>query len=217
MLNFIEKMFEHYIICRYNLTLFSDNVYKVKDPDGWMQRRRNYFNWLVVSLGAQTCKDFKFVVLMDKNTPEKYLNELKSDMSCLDNYEIFFGNPQKWVASKEFKTDWIITSRIDCDDYYFETFVEEIQKAFRKEEEVLDVRGVQYDSIGDEFYTSGRAVPNSPFISLVETTEDIKTIFCKPHTNMRDLFPARFVGEKELYVQVIHGENISNKIRGNLL
>jgi len=29
-------MFKHYLLLRYNLTLFSTNVYNVADPDRWM-------------------------------------------------------------------------------------------------------------------------------------------------------------------------------------
>lgn len=205
----------HYIICRYNLTLFTNNVYKIKDPNGWMERRRYYFDWLIMSLGVQTCKNFHFVLLMDRNTPSEYVRDLDNAIShATGDYEIFFGNPQKWLESKEIKSDWLITSRIDCDDYYNERFVETIQSEFKAKTELLDVHGLQYDMVNEEFYTSGRIGPNSPFISLVEPTQGAKTVFEKQHTYMPQKYPARFVGSEPLYIQVIHEENISNKIIG---
>lgn len=210
--------FSHYIICRYNLTLFSSNVYKVKDPHGWMERRRYYFDWLVMSLGVQTCKNFHFVLLMDAKTPSEYVQDLDESISrATPDYEIFFGNPKKWLAQKEIKSDWLITSRIDCDDYYNEGFVEAIQSEFKAKTEVLDVYGLQYDEKTEDFYTSGRIGPNSPFISLVEPTQGAVTVFEKQHTYMPQKYNARFVGGQPLYIQVIHDENISNKIIGQKL
>lgn len=210
--------FSHYILCRYNLTLFSENVYGILDPAGWMERRRYYFDWLIMSLGVQTCKNFHFVLFMDEKTPKEYIIELEESISkAVETYEIYLGHWNDWIAETDFKSDWIITSRIDCDDYYNENFVKIIQDNFKGKQEILDVYGVQYDQINDELYTSGRERPNSPFISLVERNKDVKTVFYKPHTYMGDEFPARFVGSEPLYTQVIHDENISNKIIGKKL
>ena len=207
--------FTHYIFCRYNLTLFSDNVYGIEDPMEWMERRRHYFAWLLMSLGVQTCQNFHFVLFVDANTPSDFIEELDDAINKnVEDYQIFEGNHEDWIKQHKTKSDWVITSRIDCDDYYNEDFVKVIQDNFKEESEILDVKGLQYDSNGDDFYTSGRSNPNSPFITLIESNKDIKTVYEIQHTFMPTKYKSRFAGDAPLYVQVIHDENISNKIMG---
>ena len=211
--------FEHYILCRYNTNLFSDNVYKVKNPTKWMIDRKSLFKWLLISLEAQTSDNFTFIVYLDSNTPEPLVNDVESMLinNLSVKWEISFKHPIEDMRRRKKKSPWIITSRIDNDDYYSPDFVATIQDNFSNTTEVIDVYGIQYDKEGDSFYTSGRSKPNSPFVSLIEPSSVCNTVFIKTHTVMNQLYPARFVPDyyEPLYTQVIHGDNVSNKIIGD--
>jgi hypothetical protein len=165
------KKFEHLILCRYNCGLYSSNVYKVSNPDEWMINRISKFTNLLLSLKNQTCQDYKFYIFIGEKTPEYHvktiLNKVKEYLDD-SKYEITTGHPIRYIQNLNIISEYVITSRIDNDDEYFPNFVKSIQECFSEKEEILDVIGIQIDTINSKKYTSGRVIPNSPFISLVE-------------------------------------------------
>lgn len=212
------KKFDHLILCRYNCGLYSSNVYKVSNPDEWMIDRINKFTNLLTSLKNQTCQDYKLYIFIDEKTSEYHvediLNKTKEHLGD-SKYEITTRHPIKHIQGLNINSEYVITSRIDNDDEYYPNFVKSIHECFNEEEEILDVIGIQIESISSKKYTSGRTIPNSPFISLVEKNEDIKTVFYKQHSHMPKFFKNRFVDNKEpLYIQNIHDNNLMNKIVG---
>lgn len=206
-------MFNHFLLCRYNLGLYSSNPYNVKDKDGWMCERLPMFKRLLDSLEAQTNKDFILVFSIDAFTPVEFQKELAE---LLNTYSFkWLGctvQPREFMLTLNIEREWMITSRIDNDDEYKPTFIETIQNAFREKRELLDVQGLQFD--GKDYYTSGRRTPNSPFISLVEPSSERKTAQYRAHTSMNKFAPSRFVGTEPLYIQHIHNSNVMNKIKG---
>lgn len=69
--------FEHYIITRFNLPVFSMKVNKAVTStacsDEYLSDRFPIFeNYCLHSIKNQTCQDFKWLVLFDNNTPDKY-------------------------------------------------------------------------------------------------------------------------------------------------
>jgi glycosyltransferase involved in cell wall biosynthesis len=184
-----------------------------------MNDRANKFKKLLKSLKNQTCKNFKLIIFVDSKTPNNILQELENLTKIYLNSEDFSiseENPIEKIKNTKFESEFIITSRIDNDDEYFEKFVETIQNSFREKVELIDTIGIQYDNLNNKKYTSGRTRPNSPFISLIERTNcEVKTVFYKQHTKMLNYFESRFVDIKEpLYKQNIHDNNITNKIIG---
>jgi hypothetical protein len=121
-------------------------------------------------------------------------------------------DPREAIPTQQAGIDWLITTRIDNDDEYRPEFIEEIQNSFSEKTEVLDVFGVQKK--GEQFYTSGRPTPNSPFISLVEKWDNPKTALHRPHSIMNGEYPARWASTKPLYIQHIHDSNAANKVIG---
>lgn len=213
------KKFEHLILCRYNCGLYSSNIYKVKNPNDWMDNRIVKFINLLKSLKNQVCKNYKLYIFIDEKTPEYQIDILLNKINDFleeSKFEITTGHPIKYIQDLDLDSEYIITSRIDNDDEYTPNFIKSIQDCFNEEEEVLDVIGIQLDVINSKKYTSGRSIPNSPFVSLVEKNiKPIKTVFCKQHSHMPKFFKNRFVDNKEpLYIQNIHDNNIMNKIVG---
>jgi hypothetical protein len=173
---------------------------------------------LLNSLEIQTCLNFKFLIFIDKNTPNNLKKRLKDFIPNYLNkveWEIIETPFNSYLKNIKIHTEYLITSRIDNDDEYLPTFVKTIQDSFNYCEEVIDVIGIQYDTIRNKFYTSGRLFPNSPFISLIEKSVDIKSIYYCPHTNMCKHFKCRFSNSNEInYIQNIYNDNIMNKIIG---
>lgn len=218
-------MFRHYILCRYNTSLYSGNKHHIIDPEVWMVARLPLFERLLRSLATQTNIDYCLLVALDPLTPIQHrdLIEASLDKSGVparivvsSGRRVGYRSPlQDWLRDREPEAEYLITSRIDNDDEYLPTFVQTIQDEFSPGVEVLDVPGVQCD--GHAYYTSERVAPNSPFLSLVEPWNDVKTAVFDQHPKMSQLFSARFVGSGYLYVQHVHESNLLNKIRGKKL
>ena len=208
-------IFKHYILTRYNLYLYQQNPYNVEDKDFWMATRVPMFKRFLKSLEEQTVNNFTLVLSVDLDTPSDYYKQIIKllDKSLVDYVIQFDEKPKYYVQNNIQEAEWIITSRCDSDDTLEPEFVETIQKAFREEEECLDVRGMQHD--GKDYYTYKRKQVGSPFVTLIEQNNgEIKTAAFKKHNEMRRHFFNRFVGTKPLFIQHIHGNNIINSIHG---
>lgn len=210
--------FTHIIACRYNHDLYTNNTYKIKDREQWMEDRVIKFEKLLNSLENQTCLNFKFLIFIDNNTPEhlkKKLRKVVSNFLIKVNWEIIESPFNIYLKNLKINTEYLITSRIDNDDEYLPNFVKTVQNSFNSCEEVIDVIGMQYDTVNHKKYTSGRYTPNSPFISLIERSDNIRSVYHCSHSNMCKHFKCRFSDNNEYnYIQNIHDNNIMNKIIG---
>jgi hypothetical protein len=206
------------------LTRFNFGVYDRKDAEKWMKDRIKLFERTKESVLTQTA-DFKWVLSFDPKTPDEVIEEI-----CIDDRII----PVKVDIRQAFNeievtTEFVITSRLDNDDYYEVGAIRKIQDAFQPQLYVIDIDYKQWDSVNGDFYTSGnkrkkekyRVLPNSPFLSLVEPSVDIYTCYCRPHNKLADGYPvgggkkiARTKITEQLAVMVIHNKNMMNKITG---
>ena len=225
--------FKHYIVTRWNLLDPKTDIYNygISDPDGWMRRRITLFEkYCLPSVMSQTCQDFTWLLAFSQKTPS-YITKLYNN---LRNIKIIFEFPRDYLQ-KNYKGEWLLTSRLDNDDIYEPDFVEKVQENVKKSmkfglfvNRIIDADSVQWDMKTDKWYDSGRAAPNSPFMSLFENTrkpyksisptfglieEKIKTVLYCSHTKMTSHFPSEKI-DKPLCIQCIHHENLANKING---
>lgn len=204
----MKKNFDHFILTRYNYGLYDNDL--IKDKGSWMRRRFELFKKCSDSVRAQKNKNFRWVISIDKNTPDSWINEISryTDYnSIITSREI--RDFMKVNIDLMCKKEWVITTRLDNDDVIDPTFVEVIQSEFREVTEVIDVKG--WHSDGSYTTESVRTRPNSPFLSLVEKRSELRTCLCRPHTVMGNEFPARLL-DKRLYTQVIHADCLANKM-----
>jgi len=196
----------HYILTRWNLGLLSQNPYKIKDPDKWMETRMELFERTAMqSIQNQTCKDFKWLIAFDPLTPDSVV----SKYDYCEHIEVCYEQPHIHLKSLEPQTDWLITSRFDNDDILLPDFVANIQSYFIEQTKIIDIDYMKQQ--GKNFRPSGRMRPNSPFLSLVEPWDaNICTALGYSHTFMPDHFPSTKIN-KVLAFQVIHKDNLMNK------
>lgn len=213
-------MFNHYLLTRYNVGLYSSNPYKIKDPAEWMAHRLDLFKSCAMSVARQSCKDFEWFIFIDPKTPENEIIEIGRVLT-----EAAKAGLKRSTLAKEMAinppTDgkkWIITTRMDCDDRIAVGFIEIVQAEFIQRDEVIDVKGVQLDLKSGKFCETDRIKPNSPFISLIEKVDGMRTVFHQTHSTMYQTHGGRFVNSDEpYYYQVIHKKNIMNKLTGRWL
>lgn len=200
---------KHYILTRFNLGLYSDNPYKISDPDVWMKHRIGLFHQFTLpSILNQDCHKFTWIMAFDENTPKRYMDNLGLPNNCVICKE----QPDRWLRKQPPLSDWVITSRFDNDDIYLPGFVRNIQKCFKEKQKIIDIDYECWNYKTGKYYSSGRTKPNSPFLSLIEPWVDLCTALGHPHTEMPEYFSAIKLG---IYaIQVIHDMNVCNKIQG---
>jgi hypothetical protein len=191
--------------------------------DEWLENRIELFEkYTLPSVLRQTDKNFIWVIRCSKKTPDilfKYLGMGVHIEICYTNFTDFL----KSYINKH-PAEYIITSRLDSDDWLIRTYVAEIKKNFTGEIGILDVDGFQFDSVKKSFYIGKYSSPPSwfagkvsPFLSLVERVTDNQyplSVYFADHLDMGKHFKVLKKIELKLYAQVIHDNNLSNEIIG---
>jgi hypothetical protein len=203
----------------------------------WTGKRIELFKtYCLPSILNQSCKAFKWLIFFDADTPEEFNDFLITLRSYSFIYICYSKGIEDFEASyaEEVKkrtgisVKWIITTRIDNDDCLHRDAVEIIQKNLTERHGFLISLASGYLLNIKDRTLSHYFYPMSPFITLIEENKgDIKGIFGKGHTKYDSLrlfvfkeiwleyinkIPrkSRFILSKPLWIQTVHGENVSN-------
>jgi hypothetical protein len=224
-------MFKHYIFTRWNKINAELDLYNnpdIPDKEAWMDHRVYLFEkYCLPAMYAQTCKNFTWLLSFAKQTPRWYIKRYVD----IPFVQVIYDYPRDYINRLYADGDlqngqWLITSRLDNDDYYEPRFIETVQAQFKKQFLLVDTDGRQLEVATRKFYDTARWSPNSPFISLIEQVgtpwnspqqpyydSPVRTVYYCSHSNMLLHFPAVRIDEP-LYVMVIHDRNCSNHIVG---
>lgn len=208
-----SKGFKHVILTRYN-----NGIYDGKDAVLWMKERYQLFRSTRDSVLSQDA-DFEWVLSFDERTPDSYVTKCLTD----PRMKATTRDVRDYFEGQEIDEPWVITTRIDNDDLYRPGALKAIQSKFQEQIMVIDIDYYQWDLRDNKTYTSERYTCTSPFISLVEPSTRVKTVYCRPHNKLHDGYlitdtekraiPGVKIRERLAYM-VIHGNNAANKIVG---
>lgn len=230
--------YSHFIITQFNLRNFpkSNNTYYNSWLD-WTRKRIEIFKeFCLGSVLNQSCKSFIWLLYFDEDTPEEFnyfINELESFSFInicyskgIEDFNLNYIEEVKKRTEKSVK--WILTTRIDNDDALHRDAIKIIQESLVKKNGFLISLASGYMLNITERTLSHYYYPMSPFITLVEEhNNEIKGIFEKGHTKYETLRlfifkeiwleyfnrkarMSRFILKKPLWIQTVHGENVSN-------
>ena len=200
------------------MTRFNNGIYDREDAKDWMQDRIKLFKLTRESVLSQK-GDFKWIISFDERTPKNVIDKCITD----DRMIVTFKDVRECFSEIEVDTDWVITTRLDNDDIYLDGAVEAIQENFNNYVHVIDIDYFQYETKTNKKFTSNRKAANSPFLSLVEPSNYVRTCYCRPHHLLLSGYPSES-GEKisipakkinnPFALMVIHSDNMANKIVG---
>ena len=227
------KRFEHVILTRFNTKEITDEnvpgrtetglLYDKPYADEWMKNRMPLWRECKRSILSQR-DDFRWIVSVDERTPEKYMKEIRDD-----RIEITHGPIQR--VKIETDAPWVITTRIDNDDQLLPGAIRTIQRHFEPKIKVIDIGVMRLDWETGDLYVGDVGGGRSMFVSLVESSERVLTVFCRPHSSLGHGYPTRGdwdsgfkdfnkvkidVVHKPLALMVCHGNNIANAIHRKL-
>lgn len=210
--------FDHVILTRFSVRIVPDFVF----TDEWLAYRWGFFrDGLAASLASQTVRDFTWLVFFDAGSPE-WLREEVADLAPGLFTPVWFDEawvhePIQRVVDGVSSRDHLITTRVDSDDALSRHFVADVQAHFDHQESLYVnlMCGVQLDRSLQLFHA---AFVENGFISYIERRipgELPRTVFwCMAHEESSSFGPVRNVVGPVRWMQVIHGGNLANSVRG---
>jgi hypothetical protein len=185
----------------------------------WLDDRLRLFEaYCLPSVAAQSDQNFTWYLYFDDSTPRKYLERVAAAIARRDN--IFIKRCALWegstlvndlVAGLDEHTRWVITTRLDNDDGLQRDFVSMLHAAVEEKTEFLNFpRGIIWYSGKCYAYRH----PSNAFLSMVEPADSPRTVWLVPHEKAARIAPVRQLSQTPAFLQVIHGNNVSNKPRG---
>ena len=209
-------MFAHYLITRFNV---HEPTWRKVDKQGetvctdeWMNDRFKLFaRYCLPSVMAQTCKNFKWVILFHHKTIPRWREVVKGYSERYNFVALYVG--RRWLQELQAylsgmcHSGWLITTRLDNDDIIAPGYLRLIQAVFQRQRFVFVDAPAGYRLLGSELFEHFE--PYNPFMTLIERASRL-TVLHVPH--------GREIGRKynsitlshRQWIQVIHPRNYSN-------
>jgi hypothetical protein len=178
---------KHYLLTRFD--------YPVDYP--YLEDRIDLFFGLTMpSVFAQESRDFTWIVQSSNPQVCRLIPE---------NYSFLRVQPRFDLPGD---SEWVITTRLDNDDFVSPSFIADIRRAAEPATCVLDAPGYRYCHRTKRVVLRDYHHPQnpSPFISLVERREKMRGVYCHWHNKMGEHFPVRLLSGRN-WVQTIHAHN----------
>ena len=214
----LDKMngFKHYILTRFNVGLYGPDSQAAVGPDQWMEHRLRLFeSFTVPCLAKQSCQDFTWLVLIDRRTPDRYMDILEgiSRPATKVIYPVESGNA--WIEHFEPGDYDLVTTRIDNDDAFHIDAVAAIQQMWRSSRPLNGKPWVIVFPYGLILELAGRRIigmeywyNNCP--TLVEPRSGAQTVWRWDHSNIPQEIEHRYIKDKPYWLQVVHSQNLKN-------
>ena len=222
----MKQEISHYVTTKYNLSLYSgrkDRGGIVSEPDAWMEDRYKLFtNFTFPSLQGQTCRNFRWYLFVDRQTPKKYKEQLE-DLASSNMRIVYLKGRQVDFLWNEIKggKDIAITSRIDNDDAWHRDYINVIQVKYSKPTKLVEYAENYWLCVATKkiyrynwrwYYRLNLRVGNNP--TMVEWRNDAKTILIDQHPKLKNYvkyYQIRKITKKPYGLVVCHERNLVNK------
>ena len=221
-------MIQHFILSRFNLCLWN------RDKSGspvrtqiWLEHRFSLFEkYCLPSILGQTCKDFKWIVLFDSQTPSEYKSQIESYQNlCSQLIPIYVESQEGYkfpiifreeVRKRIIPSARVLTTYLDNDDALNNRFVEDIRSRAELLQDgtfITYIDGYQYYT--DYSYVMRVNYPRNHFISVVEKNDisKVRTIYgYGSHYYIVKIPDVRIeqVSNTRMWCEVIHDRNMGN-------
>lgn len=212
----------HVIQTRFNLAT-PGREDAIRNRPGWLEERFAMFEDICLpSIAAQTCKDFIWIIYFDKDTPQVFkdrIEGLRQIVPFIPYYTGLFA-AEGWNRSigevVQARTPLLLTTRLDNDDALANDYIARAQSVAQQNAN----RTPLCINFAHGFIRSGPAIydvhhPSNAFFSrLCAWDDDMRTAMSILHMTIADHGAVVQVEQPGAWLQVVHGGNVSNKVRG---
>jgi hypothetical protein len=218
-------IFEHFLLTQFNLKVRHSSPLTRLDPT-WLESRFELFDrFCYPSVRTQSEQNFKWIVYFDSQTPILFKDKIAEYANWKNFIPIYLDdeltdevNRKTILNHFSSAASYLITTRIDNDDAICKSYIKDIHLNFDEQE----FKFMSFIN-GHVLHVDGRLYRfrylNNPFISLIERIDQsdvssFRTVLCGPHTELSKIGSMKQIQTPFSWLQIIHGKNVSNKIRG---
>lgn len=212
-----DSRFDHLVLTRFNVR---GRYYRGDPGDDWLRYRLGLFERFTVrSFAGQSVREFRWLVLIDSESPEWFRERLTAIgeglFEAVDVNGAFNAAAATHAVAPRVTAPFVLTTRVDNDDAVARDFVETIQRAFVPGDAhfINLVDGAQL-SAGKVYR---RPYTQNPFITLAEPVGSARpaTVFVRRHFETIQYAPVLNVRSGHpLWIQVVHGGNALTELVG---
>lgn len=212
---------DHVLLTRFNLPSVGPESL-IRAQDGWLSARVDLFDrYCAPSVRAQTSQNFAWIIYFDPESPD-WLREriggyeaeglFRPIFRATVSHDQLLGDIRATVGTPG---DLLITTNLDNDDGLARDFIERLQSVVTTHPRaaLYLVNGL-IGSSGDLFL---RRDPANAFCSVREAWTDPVACWTDQHPYLGLHMPVVEIGGAPGWLQVVHGTNVSNRIRGRLV
>lgn len=213
---------QHIILTRFNIATPGREV-AIRNSPGWLERRFDLFErYCLPSVAAQEGADFTWLIYFDRDTPELFRARIKAAQVTVPFEARFVGVTQMSEVADDVRERLardcirVITTRLDNDDAIAGQFFAAIQEAARAQRQDAVLNFPHGLAVQDgRLYSAFDA--SNPFTSLVEGAAHPRTIWSVQHHLLGREFRLQQIISAPQWLQVVHGDNVINRIKGKRL
>lgn len=234
-----DMSYIHYVITRFNIKQSfgckprkpEENFMQKNLDEKYLSNRFTIFeNYTLPSLQNQTNKNFKWLLLFHKNTPEKFKQMLYKWEQIMPQIQpVFLEEDEKWnittyrKKNNQEQEDFYITSRIDNDDAYHKEYIEKIQNYVQANPVSPCIltfpKGMQYSVETKKLYQYPYEANH--FTTMLSKEDSLYTqIYQLNHSKIfehqEEINIHVLKEEKPMWLEIVHETNFINHIKPQL-
>lgn len=210
----------HVILTRFNLP--TDGVEGlIRAREGWLRERVALFERYTVPSVARQTRRVSWIVYLDPESPA-WLSERLAPLVARG---LFRPVHRTSVGPDDLREDLratvtdpgevLLTTNLDNDDALASDFSERVQAVVRREPKVVVY--VDHGLIREAGGLYLRTDRRNAFCSVRESWDEPVTAWSEYHNEFPRTMPAVQLGGPPGWLQVVHGSNVSNRVRGRLV
>lgn len=216
-----DKDFNHTLVTRFNLAT-PGRESNIRNRPGWLAERFDLFErHCLPAVAAQTRTDFRWVILFDIDTPAMFRERIERYRQVVPFTPVFtpMFRGDAWVRivreATGITTPWLLTTRLDNDDAIARDFVERLHAAVLAAPTERSSFNFTHGFVVSDGRVYALRHPSNAFVSLFEANgPEATTVMAHQHMEIGRAGPVRQIDGPGAWVQIVHGGNVSNKVRG---
>jgi N-acetylglucosaminyl-diphospho-decaprenol L-rhamnosyltransferase len=211
----------HVLLTRFNLPSAGAES-RIRAQNGWLTARMDLFErYCLPSVAAQGNRNFSWIVYLDPESPTWLLERMQkyeADGVLTPIYRARVDRTELLAdirATQDRQRAVLLTTNLDNDDGLAADFVDRLQQvATPHPRAAVYLRNGLITSPGGLFLRRDR---RNAFCSVRESWNDPVTCWSDWHNLLGRSMPVIELGGAPGWLQVVHGNNVSNRVRGRLV
>ena len=212
----------HILLTRFNVASPGREV-AVRNTPGWLERRFDLFErYCLPSVAANGAHDFTWLIYFDEATPAAFRARIEAARRVHPFVPCFVGMLDKVQVVAEVRRHLprgatrLLTTRLDNDDAIASDYLARCAHVAEGLEDGTVINFLHGAALARGRLFDARDASN-PFCSLVEAEAGLRTVWAVPHDRLGAEFRILQVAAPPSWLQVVHGDNVTNRIKGRQL